>query len=403
MDCTKLKANIERMRTARETFDSIATPVIETGLGRRKCEKALRQISEIEDDILQAYLEDFAEHNEGLSSSFSIGENIRGFGYLGICSAIKLSDDEVLVCGEVGETRILRRENGEFVYGEKIEGFGHVGLAARDITTATKLSDDEVLVCGESGETYILHKENGEYVYGDPIEGVSEHHDIKFTLKLSDDEVLVCGEEIRILRRENGEWKYANEEIGDLWGNTMYTALKLSDDEVLVCGGNGETRILRKEDGQYSYGERIWGFNYDPYDTAIRLSDDDVLIASRGSTSILQKGEGGQWRYVDLVEDGFSDGIYAATKISDGEALVFGGHEDRFGVKIIHKKGDKYAYDNVTVNGDFDTEISTVLKLSNNELLLFSATEDETRIMKGNPVDLDTLKQRLPDIANLKI
>ena len=152
MDCAKLKADIERLREARNAFDEAIAATNDTGLGKIKCNKAMERTSELEDEILRAYMEDAGRYNSELFPRFHYGEKIDGFDGL-ISSTMKLSDSEVLVCGDNGETRILRKgEDGSWNYdGDKIDGFHE------DIYSIMKLSDNEVLVCGKKGETRILH------------------------------------------------------------------------------------------------------------------------------------------------------------------------------------------------------------------------------------------------------
>ena len=155
MDCAKLKADIERLREARGAFDVAVEEANDTGLGKIKCNEAMKQTSELEDEILQAYMEDVGEHNPELFRGFHYGEKIDGF-HETIFSTMELSDNEVLVCGngfKGGETRILRKgENGSWNYdSNSIGGFDGVGCST------LKLSDNEALVCGGNGEARILH------------------------------------------------------------------------------------------------------------------------------------------------------------------------------------------------------------------------------------------------------
>jgi hypothetical protein len=158
----------------------------------------MKQTSELEDEILLAYMEDVGEHNPELFRGFHYGEKIDGFHGI-IFSTMSLSDNEILVCGYDGETRILRKdENGSWNYDDdKIDGFDNVA-----VRSTLKLSDNEVLVCGFNGETRILHK------------------------------------------GEDGLWSYIDDKIGG-FREGIFSTMKLLDNEVLVCGRGGETRILR--------------------------------------------------------------------------------------------------------------------------------------------------------------
>ena len=112
MDCAKLKADIERLWEARDAFDAAVaeTEANDTGLGKIKCNDAMKRTSELEDEILQTYMEDARKHNPELLHHFRYGERIDGIRG-DILSTMKLSDNEVLVCGAMvgksGETRIL--------------------------------------------------------------------------------------------------------------------------------------------------------------------------------------------------------------------------------------------------------------------------------------------------------
>ena len=201
MDCAKLKADIERLREARDAFNAAIakTEANDTGLGKIKFNEAMKRASELEDEILRSYMEDVGEHNPELFRGFRYGEKIDGF-HRDISSTVKLSDNEVLVCGGIdkkGEMRILRKgEDDLWSYdGNSIGGFDNA------IYSTLKLSDDEVLVCGD-GETRILRKS------------------------------------------EDGLWGYIDDNI-DGFNDEIFSTMKLSDNEVLVCGGDGSTRILR--------------------------------------------------------------------------------------------------------------------------------------------------------------
>ena len=98
MDCAKLKADIERLREARDAFGADVTEANDTGLGKKKCNEAMGRASELEDEILLAYMEDVGEHNPELFRGFHYGEKIDGF-HGDISSTVKLSDNEVLVFG----------------------------------------------------------------------------------------------------------------------------------------------------------------------------------------------------------------------------------------------------------------------------------------------------------------
>ncbi len=250
MDCTKLKADIERLREARDAFDEAVSAALDTGLGKIKCDEVMKQTSELEDEILRTYMEDVRKHNPELFRSFRYGEKIDGFRDA-VYSTLKLSDNEVLACGgsyKRGRTCILRKsEDGSWNYdSEKIDGF-------RDAVYSTlKLSDNEVLVCGNDGGTRILRKgEDGLWNYdGNSIDGFGDS--VKSTLRLSDNEVLVCGGngETRILRKgEDGLWNYDSNSIDGFGEHFIFSTTKLSDSEVLVCSNDGETRILHIDIG----------------------------------------------------------------------------------------------------------------------------------------------------------
>ena len=66
MDCTKLKADIERLREARDAFDAAVSAANDTGLGKTKCNEVMERASELEDEILQTYMEDAEKHNPEL-------------------------------------------------------------------------------------------------------------------------------------------------------------------------------------------------------------------------------------------------------------------------------------------------------------------------------------------------
>jgi hypothetical protein len=70
----------------------------------------MKQTSELEDEILRTYMEDVRKHNPELFCSFRYGEKIDGF-HDAVYSTLKLSDNEVLVCSDNGETRILHIDN----------------------------------------------------------------------------------------------------------------------------------------------------------------------------------------------------------------------------------------------------------------------------------------------------
>ena len=209
MDCAKLKADIERLREARDAFDAAVTAINDTddtSLGRIKCNEVMNRTSELEDEILQTYIEDARRHNPELFHHFHYCEKIDGI-HGDITSTVKLSDSEVLVCGEIsghGLTRILRKsEDGLWGYDSSDIIGGFRGM----ILSALKLSDSEVLVCGggiRRGETRILRKD------------------------------------------EDGLWNYDSNSI-DGFRNAACSTVKLSDNEVLVCGNDGETRILHTD------------------------------------------------------------------------------------------------------------------------------------------------------------
>ena len=156
------------------------------------------------------------------------------FGMLHVLKAngVKIAD----VNGQNSPEDVLSRieeKLGEWEYGDKISGFDQY------IYTSQKLSETEILVMGNEGETRILKKntETDEWKYGD---------------KLSETEILVMGGNnrggrTRILKKntETNKWEYG-EGISH-FNNQIYTSRKLSDTEILVMGVGVETRILNVE------------------------------------------------------------------------------------------------------------------------------------------------------------
>ena len=152
MDCTKIQSDIEKLESLRDSLSSSLSAINETGKGRINAKANQKQAQALEDELLQNYLQDFAEKNPDLLS-WQLGEKIEGFdGH--IESIALLPDGGALVGGEDGELRVCSRDpDGNWKLSEEIEGFDSY------INSIAPLSDGGALVGGGYSELRVCSRD----------------------------------------------------------------------------------------------------------------------------------------------------------------------------------------------------------------------------------------------------
>ena len=79
MDCKKLKADIEGLKNLRDSLRIQLDEMNETMQGdKAEIKRVQKQASELEDQLLAEYLDDFAEKNPELPTKWELGERIEG-------------------------------------------------------------------------------------------------------------------------------------------------------------------------------------------------------------------------------------------------------------------------------------------------------------------------------------
>lgn len=123
MDCEKLKADIRSLRDAQAAFEDAVNTANETGLGNTKCKEALERSSELEDAILEGYLDDFYEKNPEVFDYKFSGE-IEGLSDLK-GKLLVLGDDELLECANyfdgIGVRIYRRQDDGSYEVAQEFE------------------------------------------------------------------------------------------------------------------------------------------------------------------------------------------------------------------------------------------------------------------------------------------
>ncbi len=105
MNCTELHQDISKLK---EQFNILQKQYNDFSNGAnndKTLSNNLQCAESLSDQILEKYLNEFAEHNSDILG-YKYGEEIPGFNET-VQTSLQLSDHEVLVTGNVGETRIL--------------------------------------------------------------------------------------------------------------------------------------------------------------------------------------------------------------------------------------------------------------------------------------------------------
>ena len=164
MDCKKLKTDIDKLKSLRDSLRAQLDEMNETVQGdKAEIKKAQKQASELEDQLLAEYLDDFAEKNPGLSK-WELSERIEGFNNktgakANIISISAMPDGGMLVGGIGGALYELRKdEDDKWKLGKRIEGFENENGNETAIWSISAMPDGGMLVGEPMGHCMSIGK-----------------------------------------------------------------------------------------------------------------------------------------------------------------------------------------------------------------------------------------------------
>ncbi len=346
MDCEKLKADIQSLRDAQAAFEDAVNAANETGLGNTKCKEALGRASELEDAILEGYLDDFCEKNpETFDYEFS-GE-VEGLSDLK-GKLLVLSDDELLECGNffdgIGVRIYQRQDDGSY---EVAQEFGeNTSLAIGSLMS----NGDVFLKNDRRGVIYgsVLRKKNDG---GYELEALNDTSGQLATgecfVPLRDGGILVWnsghdgdGSSVTVYRR-NGEDGSSYMDVGhsvisqetDSMGALVSAMTELSNGDILVSGYNGEWGTLRRENNDSDSGLSLpfEEFSYQAQDAGefgskirytFELSDGNYMFGTgAGEFGVFHREADGSYSPVEDVRSLYAE-VGQVIQRDNGDVLV---------------------------------------------------------------------------------
>ena len=231
MDCKKLKTDIDKLKSLHDSLRIQLDEMNETMQGDKTgIKKVQKQASELEDQLLEKYLGDFAEKNPELFTRWKLNGRIEGFvdadGDATIIKSISAMPDGGMLVGGIGGAlyELRKGEDGKWRLGERIEGFKDIIDGSEvNIFSISAMPDGGMLVGGTYGALYEYRQgEDGKWKLGERIEGFED---------------------------KSGDVAYVE------------SIFAMPDGGMLVGGTYGALYEYRQgEDGKWKLGERIEGF-----------------------------------------------------------------------------------------------------------------------------------------------
>lgn len=254
MDCAKLKSDIEKLKQVKTELEETLEADF---FGRSTLEKQKEKAEFFEEDALSTHLVSFAEKNAEFFDAYELGEPIPGCPRGKISVISQLSNGDILVGTADGKLKVLREQNGEYVFGESIKGLEDAGHRAGSIGTIVELSEKDALVGGFHGAKILHNSETGGYSLSENyIDGAARDF-LYSACKLEDDSVMVIGgDSLYRLENRNGQYILLTYN-GNVAGTGSWASKKLSDGSVVVAGmDNANIRRSQKGD-EFNFGEEI--------------------------------------------------------------------------------------------------------------------------------------------------
>ncbi|MBO7664842.1 hypothetical protein J6S46_03240, partial [Candidatus Saccharibacteria bacterium] len=181
MNCQELREDIEKLTALKEDFAARFEDGYESGIGKIAIDEAFKTAAELSDELLEKYLQDFAEKNPELSGGWRMSERIEGFVdmdgdivYVGNIAA--LPDGSALVGGNYGSLyHATKGPDGKFSLGERIKGFNGARGGIVSVCAIAVLPDGSAFLGGGNGVLYYATKgPDGKFRLGERIGGVKD-------------------------------------------------------------------------------------------------------------------------------------------------------------------------------------------------------------------------------------
>ena len=182
MDCKKLKTDIDKLKSLHDSLRIQLDEMNETVQGdKAEIKRVQKQASELEDQLLEEYLDDFAEKNPELFTRWELNGRIEGFvdadGDVAIIKSISAMPDGGMLVGGIGGAlyELRKGEDGKWKLGERIGGFKDIDGSEVNIFSISAMPDGGMLVGGTYGALYEYRQgEDGKWKLGERIEGFED-------------------------------------------------------------------------------------------------------------------------------------------------------------------------------------------------------------------------------------
>jgi hypothetical protein len=276
MDCAKLKSDIEALKQVRDELEES----LESGsIGRAELSRRLQKAEYAEDDTLYGHLGVFAEKNAEFFRPYVLSEPIPGCPSGKVSAVSQLSNGDILVGTDDGSLKVLREQDGGYVFGEEIKGFTHKS-STRGIGSIIELSDDHILVGGFEGAKILRNDDFGDYMFSqETIDGAGGDY-LYSACKLDDESVMIVGGS-NLYRLVNRGGKYVmltyngSQSVSGCWASK-----KLSDGSVAMAGMDSG--------GSINYSHAGDEFNFKDIDLGI----EDLTVSFNSVTAIEEDPNG---------------------------------------------------------------------------------------------------------------
>ena len=331
MNCAELKEDIRRLKRV----SSILTP--DGDLASVKT--CIQDAQELEDEILEKYLDDFAEKNQlGWTMEYANIFEVETMEWTGniprkisIETMVPLPGNAVLVGGTSGALRILKRQDDE---NDKwaVERLNEKYLAGRTVHSACVLADGTIVTCNGDGEIDLFQKgEDGKWVFGES----NYFPTAKVARRLENGEVAVGKRSgrITILMIEGGELVYddytSDARIG-VRDVEVADICSMSEGDFVVGFKDGIVTTFNMPEGEWvpEYSFRAFrGDKNENINSMVKVSEDEFLVGgNKGGLEVFNRGGAfDQPWHSQMIEhgDGENVGISAMARL-DGRAVVVG-------------------------------------------------------------------------------
>lgn len=306
MNCTELAKSIRELEEARDRLQDRKDYSNNTGLGKIELKKELNTCTELEDQMLETYLDDFKKiysnlllNNQELddwkNDWKTVGE-IKDFCTDQISPIVPLPDGSLIIkkTGDIDEWVVIREdeENGWGIY-DKIDGVSKTDykMFPGRVLDYKMLPDGRVLLedVAKGKGIVVLDNKDGKWTAQGEINPSGRR--IETAIPLPDGNVaLRMNGKLVIFKEKNGEWEDSKKEIPL---SLARTATPLPDGRVMMESGS-RLAILEKQDEEWKVGSDIEGFQF--IESIAMLPDGNVLVNDSNYALVLVKNEDGHWR-----------------------------------------------------------------------------------------------------------